>query len=236
MFRKYPITLLLCYTIINIAIWLKVAVYSRGIIFFRHILFEAIQLNFRGFIIKIVPGSFDIVMDVHIRHTNLKDYPALINLYRLVANRSGGIIRIDREINFDYVNLFIENSMKKGLSLVAEVDSSIEAEIHAYTPEIYAFRHMLSDLTIVVHPEYQNQGIGKKLFTEFLLIIQNDFPHILRIELYVREENKPIVDFYKSLGFINEGRQQNKILNARNELETPLHMAWFNPRYKSRTT
>ena len=171
-------------------------------------------------------------MSLSIRKATIEDYPQLILLYKEVASKSGGIIRIDDEIDFDYVNMFLENSTKNGLSLVAEVDSSIVAEIHAYTPEIFAFRHMLSDLTIVVHPEYQNKGIGKKLFKAFLKKVQDEFRHILRIELYVREENKPIVKFYESLGFINEGRQKNKILNASNELETPLHMAWFNPGYK----
>ena len=173
-------------------------------------------------------------MPISIRPARVEDYSQLISLYKEVATKSGGIIRIDEEINFDYVNMFIENSLKKGLSLVAELDSGIVAEIHAYTPNIFAFRHMLSDLTIVVHPEYQNLGIGKKLFKAFLKNVQDEFRHILRIELYVREENKPIVKFYESLGFINEGRQQHKILNASNELETPLHMAWFNPGYKSR--
>ena len=168
-------------------------------------------------------------MSISIRLAKVEDYSQLILLYKEVASKSGGIIRIDDEIDFDYVSMFIENSTKNGLSLVAEIDSQIVAEIHAYTPEILAFRHMLSDLTIVVHPEFQNQGIGKKLFREFLNIVQEEFPHILRIELYVREENNPIVKFYESLGFINEGRQKNKILNAANKLETPLHMAWFNP-------
>ena len=171
-------------------------------------------------------------MDVNIRHTTDQDYPALITLYREVARISGGIIRTDREIDFDYISMFIENSLKKGLSLVAEKDAQIVGEIHAYTPDILAFRHMLSDLTIVIHPDHQNQGVGKKLFKAFLETVRNEFVHILRVELYVREENQVIVEFYKSLGFIIEGRQENKIMNASNELETPLHMAWFNPNFK----
>ena len=170
-------------------------------------------------------------MDLDIRKTSAEDYRSLISLYQDVATISGGIIRTGDEISFDYVNMFIEHSLKKGLSLVATLDERIVAEIHAYTPEIYAFRHMLSDLTIVVHPEFQHQGIGKKLFKKFLRLVQSDFPHILRVELYVREENQPIVRFYESLGFVNEGRQKHKILNDRNRLETPLHMAWFNPKF-----
>jgi putative acetyltransferase len=170
-------------------------------------------------------------MELTIRHTRDQDYPVLISLYRDVARISGGIIRTDSEIDFDYINMFIENSLKNGLSLVAEKNSEIVGEIHAYTPDILAFRHMLTDLTIVIHPDHQNKGIGKKLFRKFLQIVREEFHHILRVELYVREENKPIVRFYESLGFINEGRQENKILNTSNQLETPLHMAWFNPAF-----
>ena len=64
-------------------------------------------------------------MDVIIRQTTDQDYPTLIDLYKEVARVSGGIIRIDEEINLDYINTFIENSLKNGLSLVAEKDSKI---------------------------------------------------------------------------------------------------------------
>jgi len=171
-------------------------------------------------------------MNIEIRRTTVEDFSSLITLHREVAKKSGGIIRSDQEIDKDYISAFIEYSTKRGLSLVAEKGSQIVGEIHAYTPEILAFRHMLSDLTIVVHPDHQKQGIGKRLFKEFLSIVMQEFQHILRVELYVREENTSIVDFYRSLGFINEGRQESKILNDVNQLETPLHMAWFNPNFK----
>lgn len=173
-----------------------------------------------------------ISVGVSIRKTLVQDYPFLISLYKDVASESGGIIRTSDEISFDYVNTFIELSLKKGLSLVAIQNDNIVGEIHAYTPEIHAFRHMLSDLTIVVHPEYQRSGIGRTLFKTFLEKVMLEYPHILRVELYVREESTGIIQFYESLGFINEGRHKNKILNAHNDLETPLHMAWFNPGFK----
>jgi len=170
-------------------------------------------------------------MKIHINRTFITDIEPVYSLYKSVAISSGGIIRIEDEITRDYISAFIGKSIENGLSLIAIENSKIIGEIHAYTPNVYAFRHMLSDLTIVIHPEYQGKGIGKKLFSEFLEIVKKEYRHILRIELYVREANKPIVTFYQALGFINEGRQKNKILNAKSELETPLHMAWFNPKY-----
>lgn len=173
-------------------------------------------------------------MDIQINRTFITDIDSVYSLYQSVAKASGGIIRFENEITREYITGFIGESMGDGLSLIAIKDAKVIGEIHAHTPDIYAFRHMLSDLTIVIHPEYQGKGIGKKLFSKFLEIIKNEYQHILRIELYVRETNEPIVEFYQSLGFINEGRQENKILNAVNELETPLHMAWFNPQYSKK--
>ncbi|MEM7552123.1 MAG: N-acetyltransferase [Bacteroidota bacterium] len=104
-------------------------------------------------------------------------------------------------------------------------------EIHAYVPNLFAFQHILSDLTIVVNPDYHGRGIGRTLFETFLKIVQKDFGHILRVELYVREHNSKNVAFYEKLGFRNEGRQENKIFTSSSTFETPLHMAWFNPTY-----
>ena len=59
----------------------------------------------------------------------------------------------------------------------------------------------------------------------------SELTHIKRIELYTREQNKRNIKFYESLGFMNEGRQKDKIFISESEFETPLHMVWFNPNY-----
>ncbi len=169
-----------------------------------------------------------------IKQAQMDMAPALKDLHHKVSRLSGGIIRYDDEINDAYIHHFLEKSLKNGISLVA-VDfetQKIVGEIHAYTLSLIAFRHMLSELTIIVDPDYQGQGIGKRLFTEFFNIVDADFSHIHRIELYVRNFNDKAIRFYEKLGFINEGPQKNKILTKDGVLETPLHMAWFNPKYR----
>lgn len=160
----------------------------------------------------------------------------ILQLYRSIADIADGIIRCREEINDSYVSGFLFHATEHGLSLVGILDDRIVAEIHAYTPGIYAFQHLLTDLTIVVDPHYQGQGIGRKLFTRFLEIVKTEFTHIYRIELYTREYNKRNVRFYESLGFINEGRQKDKIYVSGAVFETPVHMAWFNPNYGQKTT
>jgi len=156
----------------------------------------------------------------------------LLDLYRKVAGISDGIIRNETEINEEYISEFLTGSIDNGLILISSMDGKIVGEIHAYTPSIFAFQHILTDLTIVVDPNHQGKGIGRKLFERFLNIVTSESTYIKRIELYTREHNERNVKFYESLGFINEGRQKDRIFISESEFETPLHMAWFNPNYK----
>lgn len=156
----------------------------------------------------------------------------LLKLYKEISKIPDGIIRKQHEISSKYISGFMRDSMDNGLILVGLLDHKIVGEIHAHTPNIFAFQHILTDLTIVVDPDYHGQGIGRKLFEQFLKTVMADFCHILRVELYTREQNHRNVCFYESLGFINEGRQKNKIFNTNSKFETPLHMAWFNPNYQ----
>ncbi len=166
-----------------------------------------------------------------IRKATVADREQILALYQKVAYLPDGIIRNPAEITEDYIAYFLNAAIANGLILVALEAGELAGEIHAITPDIQAFRHLLTDLTIVVDPDRQGQGLGKRLFQEFLRQVETDFPHILRVELFTREHNDRNVRFYESLGFINEGRQERKILLPGNTFHTPIHMAWFNPHY-----
>jgi RimJ/RimL family protein N-acetyltransferase len=166
-----------------------------------------------------------------IRKATINDKEQIFSLYKKVATVPDGIIRNPNEITEQYVSNFLEASIDNGLILVAVNEYQIIGEIHAITPKIYAFQHLLTDLTIVIDPSKQSQGLGKIIFKEFLYMVETDFPHILRVELYTREHNNRNVKFYESLGFINEGRQERKIYLSKNNFHTPIHMVWFNPNY-----
>lgn len=169
-------------------------------------------------------------MTIEIRPARLEDAVKVLALHRAVVQDPEGLIRQPEEITEQHIGEFLGKSIQTGLVFVAVApENEIVGEIHAHTPPLTAFRHLLTDLTIAVHPKAQGQGVGRRLFERFFDEVP---PNIARVELYTRETNVRNVQFYQRLGFVNEGPQRHKICMPNGELQTPLHMAWFNPNFQ----
>lgn len=163
-----------------------------------------------------------------IRNSVASDHNAIFELYSEVASTPGGLARTADEVSREYVNQFLSQSAARGLSLCAWSDGArLAGEIHAYTPVPAVFRHVLSDLTIAVHPLQQGRGVGRRLFTEFLQRVEREFPQIERVELIARESNAKALVFYESLGFRREGRMERRIASTDGGREADIPMAWL---------
>ncbi len=162
-----------------------------------------------------------------IRPAAAADSQAIFQLYLDVATTPGGLARLKSEINQDYVNGFLQRSLACGLALVAEAaNGAIVGELHASSPGIYCFSHVLTDLTVAVSPQHQKQGIARALFTQFFAELDSRTPHIKRVELIARESNSHALAFYESLGFVKEGRLEGRIKNPDGSVEADIPMAW----------
>lgn len=170
-----------------------------------------------------------------IREARLEDFLEIKKLYQTVSKIVGGIARTEEEITDSYIHKNLENSLSNGISLVIEEISTntLVGEIHCYKLDPKVFNHVLSELTIVVHPNYQGNGVGKKLFVELLSTIENKKPDVLRVELIARESNKRAIAFYESIGFVVEGRFEKRIMNVDGTFEADIPMAWMNKNYKA---
>ncbi|MGA8778347.1 GNAT family N-acetyltransferase [Methanoregula sp.] len=76
--------------------------------------------------------------------------------------------------------------------LKAEIDKQIVGSIRA---EVHEGTCLIKKL--IVHPDYQNRGIGSLLLTS----IEQSFPHIKRFELFTGRESKRNDVFYKRRGY-----------------------------------
>ena len=154
------------------------------------------------------------------------DVPEIFELYRKVAAQPGGLARLQDEISEAYVAAFVAAAQQRGLSLLARQDARLVGEIHAYSAGIFCFEHVLTELTIAIHPDVQGAGLGRRLFTHFLDVVVNEMTHINRVELISRESNQRAISFYRSLGFAEEGRLRQRIRNPDGSLEDDVPMAW----------
>lgn len=155
------------------------------------------------------------------------DVTDITRLYRDVAAIEGGLARTADEISNEYVADFVSKAVETGIIVVAKnADSEIIGEIHGYALGPKVFAHIIGELTIAVHPEYQGRGIGKILFIEFMCRV-DERPDIMRVELIARESNAKAIGFYERLGFTIEGRMANRIKSVGGGLESDIPMAWL---------
>jgi ribosomal protein S18 acetylase RimI-like enzyme len=164
-----------------------------------------------------------------------EDFEKIKTLYREVAGAGAGLARLQHEITDDYVHDFLDKSLSHGLIIVAENPDNEEAligEVHGYRPGIEVFKHVLSNITIAVHPEFQGKKIGRTLFTIFLEEVGLHMHDIGRVELIVRESNEKAIRLYQSLGFSIEGRYEMRIRTPDNNYEADIPMGWQNPNFE----
>lgn len=172
---------------------------------------------------------------MHLREATIQDIDAIRELYREVAMVEGGIARMESEITRDYVASFVSMSIKSGLIIVAEDPdnpSRLIAEVHGARNGLAVFSHVLGDVTLVVHPQFQKRKIGRTIFTIFLNEIAQHHPGIGKVELIVRETNTVAISLYQSLGFRIEGRLEMRIKTSESHYLADIPMGWQNPNYE----
>ena len=170
----------------------------------------------------------------NVRPATASDLDKIYTLYKKVAETPVGIARSPDEITEEYIKHFTSNAAANGIQLVIDNpgnEAGIVAEIHCYQYEPKIFKHILAELTLAVHPGFQGQGLGKKIFSHLLQTITSNRPDILRVELCTQESNARAIALYTKIGFVPEGRFLQRIPGNNQQLEADIPMAWFNPSY-----
>jgi putative acetyltransferase len=172
---------------------------------------------------------------MHIRTAEPDDLARLQILYQTIAGQEGGIARLESEITAEYIQGILTKSLASGLMVVAlhpDDPEQLIGAIHAYKVGLQVFDHVLSELTLVVHPQFQGKKIGRTLFTIFLEEVGRNRPDIGRVELITRESNQKAIALYQSLGFLIEGRLEMRVRTTARVYEADIPMAWQNPNFE----
>ena len=163
-------------------------------------------------------------MSVLIRRVLPSDAAVIRELYRAAA-ALGTLARMPDEVDDAYVVGFMA-AARNGLELVAEVGGIVVGDLHATRLSPRQFARTLGELTIAVHPDHQGQGIGKKLFTEFMRIVREEMPDIERVELFAWDENKGALRLYESVGFKFEGLLPRRVRTDSGEWRNDILYGW----------
>lgn len=91
-----------------------------------------------------------------------------------------------------------EDLMSGGELIICEQDDSIVASYKLVRRQ-YRLRHIAYIGTVAVSPEFQNQGLGRRIMDS--LLKQLTVEGFRRIELFVASDNPRGIHFFQSLGF-----------------------------------
>jgi ribosomal protein S18 acetylase RimI-like enzyme len=86
----------------------------------------------------------------------------------------------------------LKNEYSNSIILKAEENSKIIGSIRAYEKNNICYIGR-----VIVHPDYQNRGIGKKMMAE----IESRFPQAKKFELFTGYKDEKNIYFYTKLGY-----------------------------------
>jgi N-acetylglutamate synthase-like GNAT family acetyltransferase len=157
---------------------------------------------------------------IGIRSANPLDGGYIRAIY-LECNRSGIFQPFAQPIVLEQVLQWIDSSLENGIMLVAvdgENLSKVVGEVHAYPNE--ADSSIFSNFSLVVDPDYLQQGVEKKLFEQFLLRLQQ-LESISQVE-FVQEE-KQADSQWELFGFSTvNGAEMKMIRVTANAIQAPI--------------
>lgn len=162
----------------------------------------------------------------HTRASTPADARSVLALYRAAASGTGGLARRPEEIGPAYVEGFLAKACERGLGFVAVTpQGQVVGEIHVFRMDPAQFSHVLTDLTVAVHPDWQGRGVGSALFSALIAAARALSPRIERIELVARSGNVGAIRLYERLGFVNEGRFVGRVRLPDGRVEDDMPMA-----------
>jgi len=168
---------------------------------------------------------------VNIRKTRKNDRIEVAGIYRTAWQGTEGIARRPNEITETYIFSLLNKNDSQIVSLVAEDDKGeIVGVIHALKDGLESHDHLLSDLTIIVHPDHQKTGVAKALGWAFLQHISENRPDILRVEMHTPDHDYRVKAF-QSGGFEVEGKLNRRLRNPDGSFQDVVVMTWINPNF-----
>jgi len=146
-----------------------------------------------------------------IRAARVADAPILAEAERTIAATPGFLVSQPAELTDERFAQKIAalDGADNGRYLVAETAGQIVGHGMLDPLPLVAVRHVVH-LTLVAHPGWQGQGVGRALLAS-LIEWARTASAVEKIELNVRSSNTSAQALYKKLGFNEIGRWQRRV-------------------------
>lgn len=167
-------------------------------------------------------------MKLTIRPATLTDAPAIHAAEQVTALTAGRLVSLPEELRLPDFEDTIQALQTAGRYIVAETPERIVGHAFLAPMGLQAIAHVFR-LTIVVHPEFTQQGIGTALMADLLQWAEQDL-RVQKIELLVRATNQPAIQLYQNHGFVEEGRFHKRVRLLDGTFVDDISMAWFPPK------
>ncbi len=163
------------------------------------------------------------------RLLKMDDAEELLRLLRSIAAKAGGFVRMEEEISPEFIEKTLRRSLNGGVAFgaIERGTGRLLGVITSRKLALKAFEHVLSSVTIGVHPEFQARGIGRRLFIDFLEYVTLQRDDVKRIELIARDSNQRLISFYESMGFRREGVFEKRLRKSDGTYEADIPMGWL---------
>ncbi|AWB46307.1 GNAT family N-acetyltransferase [Paenibacillus sp. CAA11] len=137
--------------------------------------------------------------EIWVRLSAMKDAGALMEIDALVWTE----MTTPAKIHWRSREQFLQ-SCPPGSQLVAGIGEAICGYVGFGAPTGLPSNAHVYDINIAVHPDHQHKGIGRRLIEEIKYLAKLEGKR--KLSLRVLETNGPAIAFYKSCGFVEQGR------------------------------
>ncbi len=165
-------------------------------------------------------------MTIVIRAARIEDASILAVAEQEIAKNPGELVSLPSELAPERFERTIASILhtKRGQYLIAEIDNQIVGHALLDPLPLRATQHV-AHLTLVVHQNWQGQGIGKLLLESLIKWATSEVSTIEKIELHVRSSNQRAISLYTKMGFCQEGCLKNRVKISKGQYVDDIVMA-----------
>ena len=163
----------------------------------------------------------------HIRDARPEDAPAICAAERDVVQQFDGMLvsEPDEVSESNFIDRLTAISGGKGKYLVVEEEGDLLAHACLWPMGLKKVSHVLR-LDMCVHVGHWRQGHGEHVLRALLAWARQESGG-RKVELLVRSENESAVALYRKLGFVEEGRLQQRVRLRTGRYVDDITMALF---------